>query len=396
MRQFKDFFMINHFLIRLVNRLFKASKPILLIGSVFLVLIVIGLVNRFGLLHAAPRAKVAPPSSVLVAPAKEENPEQEIVLPGTLQPLRETTIYAQSTGYVTNWLVDIGAQVKEGDLLAIVDSPDVDQQLAHAKATLAAAKANLQIATTTYNRYFQLLDKQYVSKQLVDEQLATKLAREAEVSADQADVKRLEELQAFERVRAPFSGIITYRNVEKGQLVSPATTNSNGWLFKLSATDPLRLFITVPQNQASFIHDGSDVKIALPEAPNKSFMGKIVRNAGALDESSKTLLTEIQVPNSNHQLPTGGYVEAHIQVHIDHPALLVSSSSLIVNARGQQLAVVDKSQHIHLVPVKIGNDFGTQLEIVSGIHQGDLVVQNPSDSVFDGASVLPIMVKNNH
>ncbi len=190
--------MINHFLIRLVNRLFKASKPILLIGSVFLVLIVIGLVNRFGLLHAAPRAKVAPPSSVLVAPAKEENPEQEIVLPGTLQPLRETTIYAQSTGYVTNWLVDIGAQVKEGDLLAIVDSPDVDQQLAHAKATLAAAKANLQIATTTYNRYFQLLDKQYVSKQLVDEQLATKLAREAEVSADQADVKRLEELQAFE------------------------------------------------------------------------------------------------------------------------------------------------------------------------------------------------------
>ncbi len=388
--------MINHFIARLFKRLFKASQPILVVAMVFLLLIVIALINRFGLFHSKPRAKVMAAASVLVAPAKDEKPDQEIVLPGTLQPFRETNIYAQATGYVTNWLVDIGAKVKEGDLLAVVDSPDVDQQLAHAKAILAQAKANYQIANTTYTRYAQLLDKQYVSKQLVDEQLATKLAREAEVSADQADVNRLQKLQAFEQIRAPFSGLITFRNVEKGQLVSPSMTGNNGELFKISATDTLRLFVTVAQKQAAFIHDGAQVSITLPEAMGKHVMGNIVRNAGALDESSKTLLTEIQVPNINHQLPTGGYAEAHIPVHINYPALIVSSSSLIANAAGQQLAIVDQMHHVHLVKVTVGDDFGTELEITSGLNRGDLVVLNPSDSIYEGALVVPVVAKGSH
>lgn len=388
--------MFNQFINRLFIRLFKASKPIIIVSGLFLILIIIALINRFGLIHRAPRPQIMSAVSVLVSPAKIEKPEQEIVLPGTLQPLRETNIYAQSTGYVTSWQADIGARVKEGDVLATVDSPDIDQQLAHAKAVLAQAKANLQIASTTYNRYAQLLTKQYVSKQLVDEQLAAKLAREAEVSADMADVSRLQQLQAFEKIRAPFNGLITFRNVEKGQLVSPAAANNTGWLFKISATDTLRLFITVPQNQASYIHDGLTVNIALPDAVGKLVKGTIVRNAGALDETSKTLLTEIQVPNTNHDLPTGGYAEAHIVVHVDHPAIVVSSSALIANAKGQQLAIVDDNKHVHLIPVTLGHDFGTQLEITSGLKPGDKVVLNPSDAIYDGATVEPIQATASH
>ncbi len=378
------------------QRLRLALKPIATVTVVLLILLIIGLVNRYGITNNAPRPMVTPMPSVTFVAATRGKPESELVLPGTLQPVRETQIYARASGYVKQWSVDIGAEVKEGQLLLIIDSPEVDQNLAHAEAALASARANLQIAITTLNRSKELLTRKFLSQQVVDEQEAQMQARIAEVHANEADVRRYRESQAFERVTAPFEGRITYRNVEKGQLVTANSPDPNGWLYRVSSTNPLRLFVNVPQSQARFIHDDMPVSILLSEYPGRAFTAKVARSAGALDPSSKTLLTEIRIPNDQHVLASGSYAEAHFTLKLDNPVIILPSNTLIVRADGTRVAVIDQSNHIHLKPVTTGRDFGTTVEIITGLDENERVITNPSDSVREGVIVNPVASKTDH
>ncbi len=371
-----------------------AFKPIAIMIALLLILVTIGLVNRYGITNSAPRPTVTPMPSVTFVTATRGKPESELVLPGTLQPVRETQIYARASGYVKQWNVDIGAEVREGQLLLTIDSPEVDQNLAHAEAALASARANMQIATITLNRSKELLTKKFLSQQIVDEQEAQMQARIADVHANEADVRRYRESQAFERVTAPFAGRITYRNVEKGQLVTANSPDPNGWLYRLSSTNPLRLFVNVPQSQARFIHDDMPVSIYLSEYPGRAFTAQVARSAGALDPSSKTLLTEVRIPNDQHVLTSGSYAEAHFTLKLDNPAIILPSNTLIVRADGTKVAVIDQSNHVQLKPVTTGRDFGTTIEIITGLNENERIIANPSDSVRDGVIVNPVAFKN--
>ncbi len=375
------------------QRLSHAFKPLAAVIGLLLLLVVVGLINRYGITNNAPRPTVTPAPTVAFVAATRGKPESELVLPGTLQPARETQIYARASGYVTQWNVDIGAEVHEGQLLLTIDSPEVDQNLAHAEAALASARANLQIATTTLKRSKELLARKFLSQQIVDEQEAQMQARAADVHASEADVRRYRESQAFERVTAPFAGRITYRNVEKGQLVTANSPDPNGWLYRLSATNPLRLFVNVPQSQARFIHDDMPVSIRLSEFPGRAFTARVARSAGALDPSSKTLLTEVLIPNDKHELASGSYAEAHFALKLDNPAIILPANTLIVRADGTKVAVIGQNNHIQLKPVTTGRDFGTTVEIVSGLDENEKIVTNPSDSVRDGAVVNPVPAK---
>ncbi len=377
------------------HRLRHAFKPLAIVIGLLLVLVVVGLINRYGITNNAPRPTTTPIPTVAFVMAARGKPESELVLPGTLQPARETQIYARASGYVTKWNVDIGAEVHEGQLLLTIDSPEVDQNLAHAEAALASARANLQIATTTLGRSRELLAKKFLSQQIVDEQEAQMQARAADVHANEADVRRYRESQAFERVTAPFGGRITYRNVEKGQLVTANSTDPNGWLYRLSSTNPLRLFVNVPQSQARFIHDDMPVSLKLSEYPGHTFTARVARSAGALDPSSKTLLTEVHIPNDQHELASGSYAEAHFALKLDNPVIILPSNTLIVRADGTKVAVIDQNNHIQLKPVTTGRDFGTTIEIITGMNENEKVVTNPSDSVRDGATVNPVAAKAN-
>ncbi len=369
-------------------------KPLFLLGGLILMLVVIGLINRFGLFNQAPRAVTAPPPAVAVIKATPGKQDMVLVLPGTLQPLRETQIYARASGYVRQWQVDIGAEVREGQLLLTIDSPETDQSLAHAEAALASARANLEIAGTTLRRSRELLARKFLSQQTVDEQAALLDARAAEVRANEADVRRYRDAQGFEQVTAPFAGRITYRNVEKGQLVTANSPDPNGWLYRLSALNPLRLFVNVPQNQARFIHAGMPVAIRLSEFPGQDFQAQVVRTAGALDPSSKTLLTEIHIPNDAHTLASGSYAEAHFSLHLEQPAIILPANTLIARADGTRVATLGPDNHIHLKQVKMGRDFGTTVEIISGVDAGETIVTNPSDAVQEGVLVHPIQARN--
>ncbi len=378
---------LKHFL----RRLRAASLPVLVVSGFLAVLLIIGLVNRFGITNSAPRATVAGTPTVSVISATRSKPDAELVLPGTLQPMRETLVYARASGYVKHWTVDIGATVKAGQTLATIDSPEVDQNLAHAEAALASARANLQIATTTLNRSKELLLKKFVSMQLVDEQEAQMQARAADVKANESDVRRLKQSQAFEQVTAPFAGKITVRNVEVGQLITANSTDPNAWLYRVSAVNPLRLFITVPQSQAHAIIPGMAANVVLSEFPGRTFAAHVVRSAGALDPNSKTILTEVDVPNDQNELASGGYAEAHIIVKMEQPAIVLPANTIIARANGTFVAVVGQDNRIALKPVTLGRDFGLSVEVLTGISPGDQVVTNPSDSVQDKALVTPVV-----
>ncbi len=364
-----------------------ATRPLRWVGLVMLILVALGLINRFGLMGQKPRATIAAPPSVAFILAHKSKPESEMVLPGTLEPERDTALYAQASGYVKQWLVDIGADVHQGQLLLVIDSPEVDQNLAHAQAALASARANLQIAIVTLKRSRELLARNFLSQQTVDDQEALMQAREADLHASEADVRRYQELQSFERVVAPFSGRITMRNVEKGQLVNPNTADPKGWLYHLSALDRLRLYVNVPQNQARYVHPKMPVTLTLAEFPKRDFAGQVYLTAGALDPQSKTMLTEILVPNEHLELASGSYVESHFPLKIEDPAIIVPSNVLIVRADGSKVAILDEHGIVHLRPVTTGRDFGMTLEILSGLQEGDKVITNPSDAIQEGARV---------
>src|SRR5882672_3731916 len=325
---------------------------------------------------------------VAVIPAMRGNAATEVNLPGTLVPFQETPIYARTNGYVKRWRVDIGAKVAAGELLAEIDTPEVDRELKQAVANLAQVKAHLDLDRTTAERWQQLLTRKGVSQQEVDEKIGAYEARKADYAAMEANVQRLEEMKLFQRVVAPFSGTITARNVEVGQLIN-ASNEPGRWMYKLAKTNTLRLYVNVPQNSMRLIQTGAPVDVILQEYPGKAFPGKVARTAGALDAQSKTLLTEVQVPNDKGELMAGMYAQVRFKVNQAQPTIILPSNTLIMRADGPQVAAV-ASDVVHMRKVTLGRDFGQQIEIIAGLDEKEQVVTNPPDFLREGVVVKAI------
>jgi RND family efflux transporter MFP subunit len=336
----------------------------------------------------------APPVS-LAQPVFEKD-AREIVLPGNIQAFTLAPIYARTTGYVKSWSHDIGSHVRKGELLAVIETPELDQQLAQAKADLATAQSNAALAKLTADRYRGLIAQNAVSQQDTDNAVALLEARNTEVNSAQANVHRLEELQSFEHIVAPFDGVITARNLDIGQLVTPAgstttpgagTVSGSKEVFDISAIGTLRVFINVPQIYAPDAKNGVTATLTLPQYPGRTFRGKLVRSSSAVDPATRTLLAEVDVDNRSGELLPGSYTEVHLNVSTNVPALIVPVSALIFEPDGLHVATVDATNHAHIVRVIAGRDSGSTMEVLGGLAPGQPVIANPPDSLTDGELV---------
>lgn len=325
--------------------------------------------------------------TVTVIHAEKSAPQQEIMIPGNVQPFSDAPIYARTNGYLQHWYVDIGAHAKKGQLLADIDTPEVDQQLQQARADLLTAEANHHIAQITANRYQDLLNTDSVAKQDVDNAMANMQATQTQVQAAQDNVKRLEDLQAFEKIYAPFNGVITARNVDIGDLINAGSGGPSQELFHISATDVLRVYVSVPQIYSSVTRPGIKAYLTLPEFPGRKFPGSLVRTANAISPASRTLLIEVDVNNSSGTLLPGAYAEVHIGIPGKASTYIVPIATLIFRSQGIQLATVDDGKQARLISVTLGRDFGTHVEVVSGVTDGDAIIMNPPDSLVDGEEV---------
>jgi RND family efflux transporter MFP subunit len=334
----------------------------------------------------ADTAQMAVPAVSVVSPQRSA-PTQEIVLPGNVQPFVSAPIYARTNGYVRSWYADIGAHVRKGQLLAVVDTPEVDQQLAQSRSNLATAQANLKLAETTKNRYQGLLATHAVSQQDVDNAVGTYSANKSIVDANQANVKQLETLQSFEKIYAPFDGIITARNTDIGMLINSGNSgNAKADLFHISQPGKLRVYVNVPEQYSQATTPGLTADLTLAEFPGRRFQGKLVRTANSINYATRTLIAEVDVDNPSGELLSGAYTEVHLKVPGQTASYVVPVSTLIFRAQGLQVAVV-KNGSVLLTPVTPGHDFGDQIEIVSGLKGDESVIVNPPDSIVSGQKV---------
>jgi RND family efflux transporter MFP subunit len=324
--------------------------------------------------------------TVSVISSQRPGNDANLVLPGSTQAIQETAIYARTNGYVRQWLVDIGAKVEAGQLLAEIETPEVDQELNQARASVAQAAANLDLARATLTRWQKLVDQKVVAPQEFDEKKSAADARDADLKVAQANVKRLEELQGFEKIAAPFTGIVTARNIDNGNLVSAGSGQTQP-LFRIAQTDTLRIYVTVPQTQSRSIVPEQNATVSVREIPDKTFNAKVVRTAGALDPASRTLLTELQVPNADGQLFPGMYAEVKFALPQDDRTLVVPGNAVMIHSDGPKVLVVDAKQTIRARTVKLGRDLGDKVEIASGLNPSESIVANPTDALHDGAEV---------
>jgi RND family efflux transporter MFP subunit len=330
---------------------------------------------------------LAVPTVVVIHP-KPGAPQQEIVIPGNMQPYIDAPIYARTSGYLKSWKADIGAHVKAGQLLAEIDAPEVDQQLQQARADLNTAEANEHLAEVTASRYEELMKTDSVSKQDVDNATGALDARKADVAAGQSNVKRLEDLQAFEKIYAPFDGVITARNTDIGALIdSGASGGTARELFHIAAVDKLRVYVNVPQVYSPFIKSGMPADLMLAEYPGRRFAGMLVRDSGAIDSATRTLLTEIDVNNRGGELKPGSYVEVHLKLPTSATTFTLPVNAIIFKAAGMQIATVKDGKTIAIVPVTPGHDFGNNMEILAGVKGNESVVINPPDFLTNGQAV---------
>ena len=328
----------------------------------------------------------AVPTVAVIHPTTEP-PDEGLVLPGNLQAYVESPIYARTNGYLKKWYRDIGSRVRQGDLLADIDTPEVDQQLLQAKADLETSKANANLSRITAARFEELIKTDGVSKQEVDNAVGDYAAKQAIVASAQANVRRLEELESFKHIYAPFSGVITRRNVDTGTLVNAGNGGATQQLFFLAQTDPIRVYVNVPESAAPSIRPGLAAHLDLAQFPGRKFEGKVVRTAEAIDLASRTLLTEVDVPNKTGELLPGGYAQVHLGVQIAGERLQVPVNALLFRSEGLRAVVVDANHHIHLQPLTIGRDYGVTLEVLQGLRSGDWIVLNPADSLEDDQQV---------
>lgn len=322
-----------------------------------------------------------------VARAVPADPTTEIVLPSSVEAAQETPIYPRVNGYVKRIAVDIGSQVNAGDVLAEIETPELDQQVSQAQAAKEQAAANLRLADVSYGRWQEMQKSKIVTAQDVDERRSAYDARKADMTAAEANVHRLEQTRAFQKITAPFSGTITKRFVEVGQLVTGDLNDSTRILFRLERASSLRAIVNVPQFYYRSIKVGQPVALSFREVPGRAFTGTVVRTAGALDGATRTLRVEVQVPNEKAELIPGLYAEVRFKVLRDTPPLAVPARALITQSAGPQIATVDEANRVTLRSVIIDRDLGKTLELASGIEVNARFIVNPTDTLRDGAIV---------
>jgi RND family efflux transporter MFP subunit len=334
----------------------------------------------------AETAQSALPAVSVVSP-KQTAPTNEIILPGNVEPFITSPIYARTNGYLKKWYFDIGAHVKQGQLLAVIQTPEVDQQLQQARSNLLTAQANLELASITKTRYQGLLKSNAVSQQDVDNAVGTYNANQAIVGADKAAVEQYSALVSFEKVYAPFDGVITARNTDIGDLInSGSSSNVKTDLFHISQPGKLRVYVNVPEEYSQGIKTGMTADLSLAEFPGRKFQGQLVRTAEAINVTTRTLLIEIDVDNPTGTLLTGSYAEVHLAVPTQASTFLLPVNTLIFRSQGLHVGVV-KNGKVVLTPITPGHDFGNEIEIVAGLAANDQVVINPPDSIVSGQQV---------
>lgn len=395
------------------SKLVRISAGVLIVGA----LLAVGIGPR---LQRHQEALAAVNDSAITHPvlsvihAKAGPPKTELVLPGNIQPLYSANVYARVDGYLDRRNVDIGSKVKAGEVLAVISAPEIDQQLLQARATVAQAdaalqqakaalqqaNANAELARLTKERDVPLGQQHAISQQIVDEAVqaynarvadvaaanANIVAAEADIKAKQANVARLVQLQGFERVVAPFDGIITTRNVERGDLVSAGSAGSKQ-LFSIAQSNLLRIQVDVPQSEAVNIQDGQKATLDVSERMGRSYTGTVVRSAASLDAAARTMLTEVQIDNRDGSLLPGMYAQVKFELPRPHPSLIIPTSALVMDKTGPHVVSVTEDHRIHMLPVKIGQDMGKQVEIIDGINGSESLVPNPSDLLSEGQQV---------
>src|SRR5580700_643449 len=313
---------------------------------------------------------------------------QEIVLPGNTEPFNDTPIYARTNGYLKRWYVDIGAHVQQGQLLAEIDTPEVDQQLDQARADLKAAQANEQLAQITAARWQNLLKTNSVSKQETDQAVSDLSARHATVDSMAANVKRLEQLVSFEKIYAPFTGVITARNTDIGALIdSGSSGGARTELFHIAQPDRLRVYVNVPQVYSQAAKPGLTADLVLSEFPGRRFSGTLVRTANAIDQNTRTLLVEIAVNNPTGILFSGAYAELHLKLPGAASSFTLPVTTLLFRSEGLRVVTVKDGQHAELTPITLGRDYGSEVEVVAGLTGNESVNTNPPDSIVSGEEV---------
>jgi RND family efflux transporter MFP subunit len=331
--------------------------------------------------------QAAVPIVSVVQPASNTT-GKEVVLPGNTQPFNDTPIYARTNGYLKRWYVDIGAHVVQGQLLADIDTPEIDQQLEQARADLKNAQANEQLAQITAARWQNLLKTNSVSKQETDQAVSDLSARQANVDSMAANVHRLEQLQSFEKVYAPFAGVITARNTDIGALINAGAGGVPQELFHMAAVNRLRVYVAVPEVDSLAAQNGAKATLTLDEFPGETFQGTIVRNSDSIDPASRTLNVEVDVDNAQGRIRTGAYVFVHLKVpdHSSAQSLTIPANTLLFRSEGLRVGVV-RNGRAELVPITIGRDYGATVEVVTGLKPTDQVIVNPSDSLSGGTPV---------
>jgi RND family efflux transporter MFP subunit len=338
-------------------------------------------------LDARTAAQGKPSVNVVVA---RHSPDANVVLlPASLRALQEAPIYARTNGYLAKLLVDLGDQVKAGQPLAIIEGPEVDQELNQSRAVLEQTRANVELARSSAVRWKDLGRQNAVAQQEVDEKVAALAAREADVHAAEANVARLTQLKDYQTITAPFDGVISARNVDIGALITAGGGGRE--LFRLAQTGTLRVYADVPQTYFNSVKAGLDVDVLVNEFPNRVFTGKVARVAGALDAATRTLLVEVQVPNEKGELLAGMFGQVRFKLQAGDPPLIIPSNAVILRSDGTFVATVDSGNKLHLIKVKLGRDFGLQVEIAAGLDDGAHVVANPNDALSEGQEVDPIL-----
>lgn len=367
----------------------SAGRALTIVSVVVLVLILEGvftLADRFRDAKelAMETERNAIPNVAVVHPSLEKA-DETLMLPSTLQAFQESPIYARTNGYLVEWKKDIGSKVAKGELLARIDAPELDQELMQARATREQVAAQLQLAQMSVLRWQSLRSAGAVSQQETDTQVSTFEQAKANVAAADANVRRLEQLESFKNIYAPFGGVLTRRNVDVGALINSGAGGRE--LFVISQIDPIRVFVNVPQAYANTITIGMPAEVEVQEMPGVRNHGKVARTADAIDPNTRTLLTEVDIPNTDGRLLPGSYAQIHLRVNSDGNKLTVPVNAMLFRSEGPRVAVVDSDTMVKLRPITIGRDYGGTLEILAGLQQSDRVIINPSDSLEENQKV---------
>ena len=364
-------------------------RALLMIAVLLLVLVVGAVIAMLMRRHdsdvlAKETERESVPTVAVIHPTSEK-PDEELVLPGSLLAFEESPIYARTNGYLLRWYKDIGSRVTKGELLADIDTPEVDQELMQARATRQQILAQMDLAKINSDRYLSLRTTDSVSQQEADQQASGYQQAKANLDANDANVRRLEELEAFKHVYAPFSGVLTKRNVDPGALINAGGTGKE--LFDVARVDPLRVYVSVPQTYAPAIKNGMEAWVTLQELPGQKFKGTVARTAESIDPTTRTLLTEVDVPNKDGRLLPGSFGEVHFRPGISGQKVTLPVNTMLFRQEGPRVAVVGNDNKVQLRPITIGRDYGSTLEILGGVDVGDQVVINPADSLEEGQQV---------